>query len=387
MSNANFDFLKEIPELTTFYHYCREAETFALSYPDISAASARKAMEYMVKLLYGSAINANIEEMTVFDMLADPDFVSYMDDRVLLNAFHFIRKKGNAAMHQGGTSQEDAVAALEQLHFLAGETAIRLNLIGEYPAFDKSLLSVYAAQPQNGPDGAEPSIEPAILFHFSGRLHSVYRFSELSKAQPAIADSFVDARLVSALKKKQPAVQGTDFAGNSRVAFRQVTEYFAQRLGEENVAADYTLQQLRLNIQGRTLTVAVKTGSGRIAVKSAQGEWVYLPGVDAVIYTQRLTADTPVLEQMRVFTAKEYISLWKELDMIIPRLSAAYRQRLRQSLGADVDLPYQEYANELALQNLNTMRREKRERLQQVLDGMPTLENGGFEKIVQCVEE
>lgn len=101
MDKANFDFLEKIPELASFYHYCHEAEIFALSYPDLSVTSSRKAMEYMVKLLYGSAINENLKEMTVFDMLADPDFVIYMDDRALLGAFHFIRKKGNMAVHQG----------------------------------------------------------------------------------------------------------------------------------------------------------------------------------------------------------------------------------------------------------------------------------------------
>ena len=387
MDKANFDFLEKIPELASFYHYCHEAEIFALSYPDISVTSSRKAMEYMVKLLYGSAINENLKEMTVFDMLADPDFVIYMDDRALLGAFHFIRKKGNMAVHQGGMSPEEATETLEQLHFLAGETAIRLNLISDYPAFDKALLSVSLSRPKAGPDATEPAIDSAIIARFSGRMHNVYHFSELSNIHPAIIDSFVDARIVCAQKKTGLRVQGTDFAGNSRVAFRQVAQYFLQRLGEENVAADYTQQQLRLNINGRPITVAVKTGSGRVAVKSSKGEWVYLPGVASVIYTQRLTADMPVLEQMRVFTREEYLNLWRELDMIIPRLGAGYRKMLRQSLGADVELPYQEYANELALQNLNTMRREKRERLQQVLDGMPTLENGGFEKIVQCVEE
>ena len=68
----NFSFLEPIKELAPFYSYCQEAESFALSHPDISITASRKAMEYMVKLLYGSAISRDIAGLTTFDMLADP---------------------------------------------------------------------------------------------------------------------------------------------------------------------------------------------------------------------------------------------------------------------------------------------------------------------------
>ena len=53
----NFSFLEPIKELAPFYSYCQEAESFALSHPDISITASRKAMEYMVKLLYLSLIH------------------------------------------------------------------------------------------------------------------------------------------------------------------------------------------------------------------------------------------------------------------------------------------------------------------------------------------
>lgn len=40
----NFDYLKAFPEMNKLYDYCSEAEEFALYKPNISATSARKAM-------------------------------------------------------------------------------------------------------------------------------------------------------------------------------------------------------------------------------------------------------------------------------------------------------------------------------------------------------
>ena len=44
----NFDFIKACPQLNDLSTYCEEAETFALSYPRISAISARNALEFVI---------------------------------------------------------------------------------------------------------------------------------------------------------------------------------------------------------------------------------------------------------------------------------------------------------------------------------------------------
>ena len=85
----NFDFLKPIPMITPFYKYCVDAESFAMSKPDFCGASARKAIEYIVRLMYSAAIQQEVNQLTVYDMLCSPDFVMYLDDRTLLNAIHF----------------------------------------------------------------------------------------------------------------------------------------------------------------------------------------------------------------------------------------------------------------------------------------------------------
>ena len=71
----NFEFLKPLVMIIPFYVYCTDAEEFALTKPDISCASARKAIEYIVRLLYTAAIQTEANQLTVYDMLCSPDFV------------------------------------------------------------------------------------------------------------------------------------------------------------------------------------------------------------------------------------------------------------------------------------------------------------------------
>lgn len=104
----NFDFLKHLGMIHPFYVFCSDAEEYAASKPDISGASARKAIEYIVRLMYTAAIQTEANQLTVYDMLCSPDFVIYLDDRTLLNAIHFIRRKGNIAVHQGGLTEKEA---------------------------------------------------------------------------------------------------------------------------------------------------------------------------------------------------------------------------------------------------------------------------------------
>ena len=186
----NFAFLNQLSGMETFQGYCCEAEAFALTHYDISISAARRAMEYMVKLLYGSAINANLAGLTTYDMLSDYDFVRYINDRELLDAFHLIRKMGNQAVHQGNMSAQDALRVLEKLHHLAGETAIFLGLIKTYPAFDEALIGKTERQePEAGEaDGREPDVEAALIEHFTGRLRSVEFFTLLRTTEKKIVE-------------------------------------------------------------------------------------------------------------------------------------------------------------------------------------------------------
>lgn len=61
----NFDFLKPLTMIRPFYVFCGDAEEYAVSKPDISCASARKAIEYIVRLMYTAAIQTEANQLTV----------------------------------------------------------------------------------------------------------------------------------------------------------------------------------------------------------------------------------------------------------------------------------------------------------------------------------
>ena len=64
----NFDYLQSFPDLKKLHEYCAEAEEFAQSKPSISAAAARKAIEYIVKMIYASLVGEGEPSRTVFEI-------------------------------------------------------------------------------------------------------------------------------------------------------------------------------------------------------------------------------------------------------------------------------------------------------------------------------
>ena len=130
----NFDFLQPFAKLNKLYDYCCEAEEFAVRYPNISTTSARKAMEFIVKMIYASRVGDSYGA-TVFEMVTDVRFTDYVNDPILLNSIHYIRKMGNVAVHEGEIKKEESLKILEELHFLVGEFCFMLGLIEDYPEF------------------------------------------------------------------------------------------------------------------------------------------------------------------------------------------------------------------------------------------------------------
>ncbi len=138
----NFTYLKAYPDTKKLYEYCNEAEEFVITKPNISATSARKAMEYIVKMIYASLVG-NDTSLTAFEMITDPIFVGYVNDSTLINTIHYIRKMGNVAVHEGELTKDDSVRILEELHFLVGEFCILLGLINDYESFEKPSLETH----------------------------------------------------------------------------------------------------------------------------------------------------------------------------------------------------------------------------------------------------
>ena len=64
----NFAYLEKFPKFKKLHEYCSEAEEFVFSKPSISAISARKAMEFVVKMIYSSLVGSDYS-FTVFEMM------------------------------------------------------------------------------------------------------------------------------------------------------------------------------------------------------------------------------------------------------------------------------------------------------------------------------
>lgn len=146
----NFDYLENIDLLNDLYIFCNDAESFVLSRPDLSAGQSRKALEYLVKLVYQSRNNNVPQRSSLFELVSSEDFTNFINDASMLNALHYIRKVGNIAIHNDEVSQKEALFSLKQLHIFTGELLVKLDLIQTYPLFDETLLiKTYDAYPSD----------------------------------------------------------------------------------------------------------------------------------------------------------------------------------------------------------------------------------------------
>lgn len=133
----NFDFLKDLRSLSHVYENCSNAEKLAMTMPVQSVFTARKSAELLAKFIFLAAHNEQMETMNFVDILGDPVVRDFIGDRKVMNAFHYIRKSGNRAVHgDDQETTEEAIEVLEDLHFVAGETACMLGLIDDYPIFN-----------------------------------------------------------------------------------------------------------------------------------------------------------------------------------------------------------------------------------------------------------
>lgn len=137
----NFEFLKDLTGLEAIYGPCTDAEELAISKPYLSMTAARKSAELLARFIYIASHYEAAEGISFVDILRDDKVRSYINNRSVENAFHHIRRSGNSAVHGENDEirKEQAIAILEDLHYVAGETAKRLKLINNYPAFDSDI--------------------------------------------------------------------------------------------------------------------------------------------------------------------------------------------------------------------------------------------------------
>ena len=153
---TNFSFLKANTEFQELATFCEDAETFAVSHPNLSAISARNALEFVIKYIYKAKTGVMPPRISLFELIDSYEISNFIDDQVIKDSLHFIRILGNNAAHNNKITQSQALLCIENLHFFIGEVMILLEVVDDYPEFDRALLTK-ATEPK--PIEPKPTIE------------------------------------------------------------------------------------------------------------------------------------------------------------------------------------------------------------------------------------
>ena len=146
----NFDYLQDIG-LTELHQFCSAAEELQVSNPDLSAISARKALEYMVRSLYMMK-NIEIPERTsLFELVDSEIFRGFIGEERVMMAVHYVRKVGNNGAHGVPVSKREAYFCLLNLYNVVAAILLKLTLISDVKPFDRDLLPKMPQAPRLTP--------------------------------------------------------------------------------------------------------------------------------------------------------------------------------------------------------------------------------------------
>ena len=329
----NFTYLKSLTLPKGLYDACREAELFAKSFPTASLSSARRAGEFTVKMMYSTLFDGqDAYGMTTFDMLSE------LNCRIMNNkwfeAAHKVRRSGNTASHQGEGNVEIALEVLSELYFEIGYSLKYLGLIADYPSFDYSQVPESTDEPI-----PKTEIEIELTKEFVDKLRITNnRVDSIIASLPAMP---IDLRNSTT----------KDSGANSKNALAQVTQYL-----KDNMPDYIVYNELRQGIvyitnkKEKTIAVAVKSGCPPLG-KRVRGVMEILPGIDYVAYAPSFSTEKTYIDQLRVFTKEEFLSMWSRLDLIRTKISTATYKRLKQELPSDASINKDKYADTISVQS------------------------------------
>ena len=135
----NFDYLQELG-LTDLHNFCSAAEELQVSNPDLSAISARKALEYIVRALY---IMKNIEipeRASLFELVDGEAFREFVGDEKVMMAVHYVRKVGNNGAHGIKVTKKESFFCLLNIYNVVAAILHKLTILKEIKPFDKDLI-------------------------------------------------------------------------------------------------------------------------------------------------------------------------------------------------------------------------------------------------------
>ena len=162
----NFDYLQDLG-LTELHQFCSAAEELQVSNPDLSAISARKALEYVVRSLY---LMKNIdvpERASLFELVDGEPFRSFIGDEQVMMAVHYVRKVGNNGAHGVKVTKREAFFCLLNIYNVVAAVLLKLTLIKEVKPFDKDLLPQIPQAPSLTPTTVTVTPQSTIVLSAS----------------------------------------------------------------------------------------------------------------------------------------------------------------------------------------------------------------------------
>ena len=135
----NFDYLQELG-LTDLHNFCSAAEEMQVSNPDLSAVSARKALEYIVRALYVMKQIEIPEKASLFELVDGEAFREFIGDERVMMAVHYVRKVGNNGAHGKPVSKRESFFCLLNIYNVIAAILHKLTFIKEVTPFDRNLV-------------------------------------------------------------------------------------------------------------------------------------------------------------------------------------------------------------------------------------------------------
>ena len=139
MIMRNFDYLQELG-LSDLHNFCSAAEEMQVSNPDLSAISARKALEYIVRSLY---VMKNIEvpeRASLIELVDGEVFREFIGDNRMMMAAHYVRKVGNNGAHNKKVTQGESFFCLLNIYNVVAAVLHKLTFIKDIVPFDRTLI-------------------------------------------------------------------------------------------------------------------------------------------------------------------------------------------------------------------------------------------------------
>lgn len=156
----NFDYLKDIPGLETIYRYCSLAEEFQVTYPEISAGQARRALESVVHGIYESKGIKIPERASLLELVDGEPFRDFVANDKIMMAVHYVRKIGNNGAHNSHVSKRESFFTLLNIYNIVGAILLKLGIVTDVKPFDKTLVpeSIHTTPPAVEPSGKQTEV-------------------------------------------------------------------------------------------------------------------------------------------------------------------------------------------------------------------------------------